>query len=145
MVLGASQTWTTNPSTQLTVSGNVSDGSNGYGLTSAGGGELVLSGSNTYSGGTTVSSGTLLVSNTTAGGSATGTGSVDGQQRGDHRRLRHELGPGLQHRQHGYVDRPGQRPGGYELTDGSEHVAGSDADRYKWNLDHRQCEPDLQS
>jgi autotransporter-associated beta strand protein len=77
VVLGASQSWTVTDATNtLTVSGQVSDGSHGYALTTAGAGTTVLSGSNTYSGGTTVSAGTLLVSNTVAGGSATGTGSL---------------------------------------------------------------------
>jgi fibronectin-binding autotransporter adhesin len=76
VVLGASQTWTESGSSSLTQSGVVSDGSNGYALTKAGTGTLVLSNAsgNTYSGGTTVSAGTLLASNTS--GSATGTGSL---------------------------------------------------------------------
>ncbi len=77
IVLGASQSWTPTSSTStLTVSGQVSDAGNGYGLTKLGAGTLVLSnaGGNTYSGGTTVSAGKLLFSNTS--NSATGTGTL---------------------------------------------------------------------
>ena len=43
----------------LTVGGAIGDGSNGYGLTKAGNGTLVLSGANTYTGVNTVNGGTL--------------------------------------------------------------------------------------
>jgi len=47
----------------LGLSGNLSDGGLGKSLTLQGGGELILSGSNTYSGGTNVTAGTLSVIN----------------------------------------------------------------------------------
>ena len=51
------------------ISGTIGDGSNGYGLTKAGAGLLVLGGTNTYSGLTTISNGTLRAAgvNTTSG------------------------------------------------------------------------------
>jgi autotransporter-associated beta strand protein len=81
--LGSSQTWTNNSSNPLTVSGDVLDNnlsgnnmgvSNGYSLTKAGTGRLVLSGTNSYSGGTTVAAGELDAMNTM--GSATGSGGL---------------------------------------------------------------------
>jgi autotransporter-associated beta strand protein len=45
----------------LTVGGPIGDGGNGYGLTKAGGGTLVLAGSNTYSGATTIQGGLLVL------------------------------------------------------------------------------------
>ena len=61
-----SQTWTVLnngaggiDTTTLTVTGNIGDGSNGYGLTKAGTGTLTLMGVNTYTGATIVSAGTL--------------------------------------------------------------------------------------
>ena len=45
----------------LTISGNISDGSLGKSLTLNGGGELILSGANSYGGGTVVNAGTLIV------------------------------------------------------------------------------------
>jgi fibronectin-binding autotransporter adhesin len=61
VTLGGNRTVTVNASS-LTVGGAIGDGANGYRLTKAGAGTLVLTGSNTYSGGTTLSSGTLDVS-----------------------------------------------------------------------------------
>lgn len=60
----------------VTISGTINDGGNGYGLTKAGNGLLVLSGTNTYSGLTTVSAGTLRAagSNSTAGATTLGGG-----------------------------------------------------------------------
>jgi len=68
--LGGSQTFAVTNGRTLTVSGAIGDGANGYALTKAGPGALVLSGSNTFSGGTTLNAGTLTISN----GSALGTG-----------------------------------------------------------------------
>ncbi len=48
----------------LTLSGAIGDGGNTYGLTKAGTGNLVLSGSNTYTGNTTVNAGTLELAST---------------------------------------------------------------------------------
>ncbi len=66
----------------LTISAPVSEASPGTSVTLAGGGVLVLSGSNTYTGGTIINGGILVAANGTAGsasganGSATGSGSV---------------------------------------------------------------------
>ena len=66
----------------LTISGPISEASPGTSLTLAGGGVLILSGSNTYTGGTIINGGILVAANGTAGsasganGSATGSGSV---------------------------------------------------------------------
>lgn len=70
--LGASTpTVTVTNSAPTTFSGDIG-GPTGVGLTKAGAGVLVLSGTNTYSGGTTVNAGVLL-----ANGVNTGTGSVN--------------------------------------------------------------------
>jgi len=65
---------------RLTLSGNISDGGLGKSMTFEGGGELILSGSNSYGGGTTVNEGVLVVTNNDSlpgGGSLTiGTGGV---------------------------------------------------------------------
>ncbi len=58
-------------SNALTVGGPISDGGNGYGLTTAGTGTLILTGSDTYSGATTVDGGTLQI------GARGGTGSIN--------------------------------------------------------------------
>lgn len=50
----------------LTVSGNISDGGHAMSLTLDGGGELILSGNNTYTGGTVVKTGTLILDSNTA-------------------------------------------------------------------------------
>jgi autotransporter-associated beta strand protein len=57
----------------LTVTGPIGDGSNGYGLTSAGAGTLILGGTSTYTGTTTVAAGTLQVD-----GSIASSGEVSG-------------------------------------------------------------------
>jgi fibronectin-binding autotransporter adhesin len=57
---------------KLTFSGDIGDGGNGYGITKNGGGQLTLSGNNTYSGGTIINAGRLNVSTT----SGFGTGNV---------------------------------------------------------------------
>ena len=54
ILLGASQTWLNNSANTLTVSGNISDGGQNFGLTFAGIGTTVLSGSNTYAGATAI-------------------------------------------------------------------------------------------
>ena len=56
----------------LTLSGNISDGGLGMSLTLDGGGELILSGSNSYGGGTLVDDGALVV--TSSGALPAGTG-----------------------------------------------------------------------
>jgi autotransporter-associated beta strand protein len=65
-------TGTTNSTAILTFSGAIGDGGNGYGITKNGGGQLTLSGNNTYSGGTIINAGRLNVSTT----SGFGTGNV---------------------------------------------------------------------
>ena len=65
----------------LTISGPISEASPGTSVTLAGGGVLVLSGSNTYTGGTIINGGILVAANgatstSGANGSATGSGSV---------------------------------------------------------------------
>ena len=52
--------------TSLTISGSISQGNNSSGLTLSGGGNLTLSGVNTYTGGTTLNGGTLTVANAAA-------------------------------------------------------------------------------
>jgi autotransporter-associated beta strand protein len=54
-----------NPATTLSTAGSVSDAGGGYGVTKAGPGTLVLSGSHNYLGNTTVSAGTLSLGNGT--------------------------------------------------------------------------------
>ncbi len=68
VTLGASQTWTNNSTNPLTVSGVISDGGNGYTLTTAG--PITLSGANTYSGGTVINSGVLNINADAALGTA---------------------------------------------------------------------------
>ena len=53
-------------SNNLSLSGPIGDGGNGYALTKVGGGMLTLSGGNTYSGGTTVNAGILAAATTAA-------------------------------------------------------------------------------
>jgi len=79
VILQANTTIATQAGSQLTLSGGVSDSSNGsasngYSLTTVGSGTLVLSGSSSYSGNTTITAGNLVAANTA--GSATGLGSV---------------------------------------------------------------------
>jgi len=59
-LVGGSRTIAVSAST-LTLGGNIGDAGNGYGLTKAGNGMLVLSGANSYAGTTTLSAGTLSV------------------------------------------------------------------------------------
>ncbi len=59
VVLGGGQTWNVAANTTLTVSGAISGG---FGLTIAGSGTTVISGTNRYTGGTTVIGGTLKMS-----------------------------------------------------------------------------------
>ncbi|MEY4939159.1 MAG: hypothetical protein RIQ93_894, partial [Verrucomicrobiota bacterium] len=75
--LGADRTFTignsSNAAADLTVSAVISDG---FGLTKAGSGTLVLSGANTYTGTTTVSAGVLNIQDNTALGTTAGGTSV---------------------------------------------------------------------
>ncbi len=61
VTLGGNRTVTVNGVNALTIGGPIGDNGGGYGLTKAGGGTLVLAGSNTYSGATTISGGALVV------------------------------------------------------------------------------------
>jgi len=70
LILGASQTWTVTNSRTLSVSGIVSDGGNGYGITKAGGGTVNFYNANTFTGPVLVNAGTLAVStNSSSSGS----------------------------------------------------------------------------
>ncbi len=61
-------------SSNLTFSGAIGDGGNGYGITKTGTGTLVLSGNNTYTGNTTISAGVLNIQHANAlGGTGNGT------------------------------------------------------------------------
>ncbi len=59
VILGSNLAVSATTGSSLTVSGPISETSPGRGVTIAGGGILILSGSNSYTGGTTVSGGTL--------------------------------------------------------------------------------------
>ena len=59
LVLESNLTVTATAGSRLTVAGSISGASPGKSVTLAGGGELILSGSDTYTGGTTISGGTL--------------------------------------------------------------------------------------
>jgi fibronectin-binding autotransporter adhesin len=72
VTLGGNRTVTATAST-LTMSGVVGDGGNGYSLTKAGAGTLLLSNANTFSGGVTLSAGILDIGNATALGGGAGT------------------------------------------------------------------------
>ncbi len=73
VTLGQSVSVTVNgTSNPLTVGGAIGDGSNGYRLTLAGTGTLILTGSNTYTGGTTISGGALQIGNGSGAGSILG-------------------------------------------------------------------------
>ena len=63
--LSGTETVTTTAGT-LTVGGVISDGSNGYGITKAGSGTLLLNGADTYSGTTTISAGVVQLGNASA-------------------------------------------------------------------------------
>jgi autotransporter-associated beta strand protein len=73
VALGASQSWTNNSASSLTVSGSVSGA---FGITKQGNGTLVLSGNSTYAGTTTVSAGVLNIQSDAALGSTAGVTSV---------------------------------------------------------------------
>jgi autotransporter-associated beta strand protein len=69
----------------LTIGGAIGDGGQGYGLTQAGTGNLVLAAVNTYTGATTISNGTLIVNGsigsstvTVTGGALAGAGTIGG-------------------------------------------------------------------
>ena len=68
------------PGKSLTIAGSVNDGGNGYSLTKAGAGTLVLSASNFYTGGTIISGGVLTVSNELAVSSGPVTFVTGGQR-----------------------------------------------------------------
>ena len=51
------------PGSLLTIAGSITDSGSGYSLTVAGGGESILSGTNSYGGGTFVEGGTLIAAN----------------------------------------------------------------------------------
>ena len=75
IILGASQTWTSNEATNVTtVSGVVSGASSG--LTKAGAGLIALSGANTFSGAIQVNGGTLQLGDGGAGGSLNTASSI---------------------------------------------------------------------
>ena len=73
VALGASQSWTNNSASSLTVSGSVSGA---FAITKLGTGTLVLSGNNTYAGTTSVSAGVLTVRSDAALGSTAGGTSI---------------------------------------------------------------------
>jgi autotransporter-associated beta strand protein len=76
IVLGMSQTWEIDnaAANAITLSGSISDGGSGWGITKTGVGGLILSGSsNTYSGLTTVSNGVVTAASNSALGSSTAT------------------------------------------------------------------------
>lgn len=78
VVLGASGTWNiANTVSSLTVSGVISDGGNGYGITFSGPGRTILTGANTYSGLTIVSAGTLTL-NANSGAAIPGNLEISG-------------------------------------------------------------------
>jgi autotransporter-associated beta strand protein len=77
VALGTNETWTNNSTTgTFTVSGVVSDGGNGFALTTAGAGTVALAGANTYTGATIVSAGTLQLGNGGATGSISTTSTI---------------------------------------------------------------------
>ena len=76
VTLSSSRTVTV-ASNALTVGGIISDGGNGYSLTKAGTGTLILGGLNAYTGGTTISAGTLQLNNARAVQHSTVTVAVD--------------------------------------------------------------------
>ncbi len=65
VTLGKNVTVTVNGTSPLTVAAPVGDGGQGFGVTLAGTGSLILSGANTYTGATTVNGGALTLSGTT--------------------------------------------------------------------------------
>jgi autotransporter-associated beta strand protein len=77
VALGASETWTNNSASLLTVSGQTSGA---FQLVKSGTGALLLSGPNNYSGGTRLAAGTLVIGSPTALGGGTliiGGGALD--------------------------------------------------------------------
>ena len=72
-ISGATRTITV--ASEVSIPGTIGDGGNGYGLSKAGAGLLILSGTNTYSGLTSVSAGTLRAtgSNTSSGATTLAT------------------------------------------------------------------------
>lgn len=75
VILGASQTWTNNSTSALTVSGVIGDGGSNFNLTKAGTGTIALTNAaNTYGGITTINGGTLSVATLANGGAASSIG-----------------------------------------------------------------------
>jgi fibronectin-binding autotransporter adhesin len=72
-ISGATRTLTVN--SDVTISGTIADGGNGYGLSKAGPGLLVLTGTNTYSGLTNITAGTVRAAgaNSTSGATTLAT------------------------------------------------------------------------
>ena len=61
IIMGSNLSVSSSPGSALTISGGISESSTGTSLSLSGGGELVLSGTDSYTGGTTISDGTLAI------------------------------------------------------------------------------------
>ncbi len=66
ITLGSNLSVSASPGSALTIAGAISESGGSHSLTLSGGGELILSGSNSYTGGTTVDAGALIVTNNEA-------------------------------------------------------------------------------
>lgn len=69
VILAASQPWVVASGQTNKISGAISDGGSGFGITNSGAGTVILAGANTFSGGVTLSSGILNLNSSTAPGS----------------------------------------------------------------------------